>query len=201
MKTNISISYSSRETGDLYTQMSKRLIFLLGGARSGKSHYAETWAREQGHKVLFVATAEAFDEDMRERIQIHQSDRPAHWQTLEAPYDTAQHIANYADDYDTLLLDCITLLGSNILLNLPESATQEDANFALLAQIDELLDVYKRSNATWLIVSNEVGMGIVPPTRLGRLYRDMLGRANQRLAQHADEVLLLVAGIAWKLKE
>ena len=180
--------------------MARRLIFLLGGARSGKSHYAETWARANGKRVLFVATAEARDEDMRQRIADHRASRPADWHTLEAPRDTAQRIAATTLEYDTLILDCITLMAGNILLDLPESANQQEANSAILNEIDRLLDVKARSDATWLVVSNEVGMGVVPPTRLGNLYRDMLGRANQRVAERADEVLLLVAGIPWRLK-
>lgn len=180
--------------------MAKRLIFLLGGARSGKSHYAETWARAHGNRVLFVATAEAKDADMRGRIADHQAARPTDWQTLEAPIDTARQIAAAAFAHDTLILDCITLMTSNILLSLPDSVSQKAANDAALQEVDRLLDAQAQSEATWLVVSNEVGMGVVPPTRLGNLYRDMLGRANQRIAGQADEVLLLVAGIAWRLK-
>ncbi len=180
--------------------MAKRLIFLLGGARSGKSRYAEQWARRNAERALFVATAEAHDEDMRRRIAEHRQERPAHWHTLEAPRDTARQIAACSAGHDTLLLDCLTLLTSNILLTLPEGATQTEANDAVLREVERLLAVYADSDATWLVVSNEVGMGVVPPTRLGVLYRDMLGRANQRLAEAADEVLLLVAGIPWRLK-
>ncbi len=180
--------------------MARRLILLLGGARSGKSHYAETWARKHGKRVLFVATAQAKDADMEGRIADHRASRPSAWQTLEAPHDTARHIASSAIKHDTLILDCITLMTSNILLRLPESVSQHEANEAALSEVDRLLDLHQRSAATWLVVSNEVGMGVAPPTRLGNLYRDMLGRANQRIAERADEVLLLVAGIAWRMK-
>ena len=180
--------------------MAERLIFLLGGARSGKSHYAQTWARQNSERVLFVATAEPKDADMRGRIADHRASRPADWHTLEAPREPARQIAACPFAHDTLLLDCLTLLTSNILLELPDSATQREANAAVLAEVERLLDVYAASNASWLVVSNEVGMGVVPPTRLGALYRDMLGWANQRVAQAADEVLLLVAGIPWRLK-
>ena len=180
--------------------MAKRLIFLLGGARSGKSHYAETWARQHGERVLFVATAEPKDVDMHQRVAEHRRTRPADWHTLEAPQNSARQIAACPFAHDTLLLDCLTLLTSNILLTLPEAATQRQANAAALAEVERLLAVYARSEATWLVVSNEVGMGVVPPTRLGLLYRDMLGRVNQRVAQAADEALLLVAGIPWRLK-
>jgi adenosylcobinamide kinase / adenosylcobinamide-phosphate guanylyltransferase len=182
--------------------MDRRLIFVLGGARSGKSHYAEQWAREHGQRVLFVATAQAFDDEMRERIAKHKQERPAHWATLETPLNVAETLTQHPNlaDYDTIVLDCMTLLASNALLTLPEDCTQETANEVILHETDALLAVYHTTSARWLIISNEVGMGIVPPYRLGRLYRDALGRANQRIAQTADEVLLLVAGLPWKLK-
>ena len=179
---------------------SKRLIFLLGGARSGKSRYAETWGREHGHHVLFVATAQALDDEMRDKIAHHQAQRPAHWTTLEAPLNVGDAIQQALDGHDTVIVDCLTLLAANVLLSLPEDCSQDDANAQVLAEIDGLLRAYGTSSATWLIVSNEVGMGVVPPTRLGRLYRDALGNANQRIAQEADEVLLFVAGLPWKLK-
>ena len=155
---------------------------------------------KHGESVLFVATAEALDADMRARIADHRADRPRDWHTLEAPRKTAQAISACPFPHDTLILDCLTLLTSNLLLDLPEDATQRDANTAILREIDRLLEVHTGSESTWLVVSNEVGMGVVPPTRLGNLYRDMLGRANQRIAHAADEVLLLVAGIPWRLK-
>ena len=180
----------------------RQLIFLLGGARSGKSHYAEQWAYENGQRVLFVATAQALDDDMHERIALHRQKRPQDWATLEAPQQTSAQVqqALLAGGYDTILIDCLTVLAANVLLGLPEEATQEEVNQAVLAEVDDLLSVYTASDATWLIISNEVGMGVVPPTRLGRLYRDALGRANQRVAAQANEVLLLVAGLPWRLK-
>jgi adenosylcobinamide kinase / adenosylcobinamide-phosphate guanylyltransferase len=182
--------------------MGKRLIFLLGGARSGKSRYAEQWVREHGVRVLFVATAQAFDEEMRTRIARHQQERPAHWATLEAPTGTGAAVQQrlQAEAFDTVLVDCLTLLAANVLLALAEDATPEQVDAAILAETGALLDAYAASSATWLIVSNEVGMGVVPPTRLGRLYQDALGRANQRVAGQADEVLLLIAGLPWQLK-
>jgi adenosylcobinamide kinase/adenosylcobinamide-phosphate guanylyltransferase len=180
--------------------MGKQLIFLLGGARSGKSSYAEQWAKENGENVLFVATAQAFDDEMRERIATHRASRPTNWGTLEAPLNVATSIRTHSSGYDTVLVDCLTLLASNTLLQLPEDCTQTDADAAILGEVDGLLDAYHESTATWLIISNEVGMGVVPPYRLGRFYRDALGRANQRIAQHADDVLLLVAGLPWRLK-
>jgi adenosylcobinamide kinase/adenosylcobinamide-phosphate guanylyltransferase len=180
--------------------MTKRLIFLLGGARSGKSRYAETWGREHGQKVLFVATAQALDDEMHAKIAHHKEQRPIHWTTLEAPLDVGASILQTLGDQDTVIVDCLTLLSANALLTLPDDCSQDEANQQVLAEAEGLLKAYARSSATWLIVSNEVGMGVVPPTRLGRLYRDALGTANQRVAQAADEVLLFVAGLPWKLK-
>jgi adenosylcobinamide kinase/adenosylcobinamide-phosphate guanylyltransferase len=180
--------------------MTKRLIFLLGGARSGKSRYAAEWGSEQGQNVLFVATAQALDDEMRDKIALHQSERPAGWHTLEAPLNVGDAIQHTLADHDTVIVDCLTLLASNVLLSLPEDCSQSDANGRVLGEIEGLLRTYERSQATWLIVSNEVGMGVVPPTRLGRLFRDALGSANQRVALAADEVLLFVAGLPWKLK-
>jgi adenosylcobinamide kinase/adenosylcobinamide-phosphate guanylyltransferase len=181
--------------------MGKRLIFLLGGARSGKSAYAENWARERGGQVLFVATAQVFDDEMHERIAAHRAARPAEWKTLEAPLNVGAAIQAQGDVYDTVIVDCLTLLASNALLKLPEDCTQAQADAGVLTEVAALLNAYHQSPAVWLIVSNEVGMGIVPPYRLGRLYRDALGRANQRIARQADETLLLVAGLPWQLKD
>ena len=128
-----------------------------------------------------------------------QMQRPAGWHTLEAPLNVAARLRESSLPA-VVLLDCITLLASNLILTLPEDCTQEQANDVLLNEIDVLLSLQRDQAATWIVVSNEVGMGIVPPYRLGRLYRDALGKANQRIAQAADEVILMVAGLPWHLK-
>jgi len=176
------------------------LTFVLGGARSGKSTYALEWAAGQGERVLFVATAQAFDEEMAERIRRHRAERPPYWDTLEAPLNTGQAIIDSWTGQSAVVVDCLTLLTANALLSLPEDASQQAAEDAMLAQAESLLQAYRHTQATWLIVSNEVGLGVVPPTYLGRVYRDGLGRANQHIARAADDVRLLVAGIPWRLK-
>ena len=177
-----------------------KLNFVLGGARSGKSTHALEWAVGQGERVLFVATAQAMDDEMAERIRRHRAERPPHWDTLEAPLDTGQAIIDAWAGQTAVVVDCLTLLVANALLALPEDTSQQAAEDAALAQAEGLLRAYRHTQAHWLIVSNEVGMGIVPPTYLGRAYRDALGRANQHVARAADDVRLLVAGIPWRLK-
>jgi adenosylcobinamide kinase/adenosylcobinamide-phosphate guanylyltransferase len=178
------------------------LIFILGGARSGKSQFAENWARAHGGHVLYVATAQAQDDDMQARIAHHRAQRPAEWHTLEAPHQTGQAITQHLQTtaYNTILVDCVTILAANVLLGLPEDCSQQQVNEAIIAEIDALMMTIEQSTATWLVISNEVGLSVVPPTVLGRHYRDALGRVNQRIAQAADQVILMIAGLPWELK-
>ena len=180
--------------------MGKRLTLILGGARSGKSTHAEKLSSERGKAVLYVATAEAKDREMRTRIAKHRERRPAHWKTLEAPRNLRSLIHDCAGEAEVILIDCITLLASNIVLDLPESVAADGAETALGAEIDGLLTAYEESVAEWILVSNEVGLGVVPPYPSGRLYRDLLGTANQRLAGEADVVLFMVVGLPMQLK-
>lgn len=180
-----------------------QLTLLLGGARSGKSRHAQEWAEARAGNVLFVATAQAFDDEMRERILRHRADRPASWHTLEAPVQVGAAVEEtlraWADCH-TVVLDCMTLLASNVLLAQPEAASVREITAAVLQEVDAIVRACAAFDADWLVVSNEVGMGLVPTTRMGRDYRDALGTANQRLAAAADEVLLFVAGLPWRLK-
>ena len=181
--------------------MGKMLTLILGGARSGKSTHAERLAAERGQAILYVATAEAWDDEMRVRIAAHQAQRPAHWRTVEAPRQVGDAIAAaLTPEIDVVLVDCLTLLASNVLIALPETATETEAAAALMEEVDRLLAVFDAGAADWIVVSNEVGLGIVPAYPLGRLYRDALGRANQRLAAAADCVLFMVAGLPMTVK-
>ena len=176
--------------------MKKELILILGGARSGKSAFAERLAR-RGRRVLFVATAEARDEDMERRIAAHRQRRPAGWDTLEEPLDLVAALRPLLHRYDTFLLDCLTLWVSNLLLDEPVRA--EDGS-RIQDSARELMDLMAESPANWILVSNEVGQGIVPSSALGRAYRDTLGRVNQLAASRADRVYLMTAGLALELK-
>jgi adenosylcobinamide kinase/adenosylcobinamide-phosphate guanylyltransferase len=183
-----------------------QLILILGGARSGKSTFAEQLAQRSGRSVAFIATATVSDDDMRLRIERHQDARPANWQTIEEPLDLASAIQQAASLADVLLLDCITLWVSNWLFT---QETIDDASpvtspyyDGALAEIDKLLITFNALNAqkTLIIVTNEVGLGIVPSYTLGRIYRDVLGLVNQRLAAVADWVYLMVAGLGVDIK-
>jgi adenosylcobinamide kinase / adenosylcobinamide-phosphate guanylyltransferase len=179
--------------------VAKELILILGGARSGKSSHAQRMALDLGGPdVLFVATAEAYDDEMRVRIAAHQAERPVGWRTIEAPRRVAEQIAPAAAS--VVLVDCLTLLASNALLSAGEDATPQQAEAAVLDEVDGLLAACRASDATWIMVSNEVGLSLVPPYPLGRLYRDALGRANQRIAAAADRVLFMVAGLPLRVK-
>jgi adenosylcobinamide kinase/adenosylcobinamide-phosphate guanylyltransferase len=189
--------------------MSRGLILLLGGARSGKSRFAEELTAQFGERVLYVATAQARDEEMAARIDVHRQSRPSTWQTLEAPARAGEAIraALAVQSVDVVLLDCLTLLVSNVILDglwlseedfegVDEAAAQRRVE----VELGGLLEAFRESQVVWIVVSNEVGWGLVPPYPLGRVYRDLLGWANQRIAAAADRVYLMVAGLPVDVK-
>jgi len=171
--------------------MSKRLTLVLGGARAGKSRYAQTLA-QTGRRVLVVATAEAGDEEMAARIQAHQAERPADWETLEEQIDLATALAPRLPAFDTVLLDCLTLWVSNLLLRNPDAG---QARPDISAEAHRLLELYEGGDASWIVVSNEVGLGVIPENKLARNYADELGRVNQIFAAAADDVIMMFAGV------
>jgi adenosylcobinamide kinase/adenosylcobinamide-phosphate guanylyltransferase len=209
-----------------------RLTFILGGARSGKSTFAERLASQHSERVAYVATAQALDDEMAARIIEHRQKRPESWRTLEIPVNVGQAIRSDPPNAEVIVLDCLTLLVSNLLLmnsdNLEESPERysdnehfsvderlSDAEYKselehlstkyilktsrVDQEINELQEVIRDSSADWILVSNEVGMGLVPPYPQGRIYRDLLGWANQRMASMADRVYFMVAGIPMRL--
>ncbi len=175
--------------------MEAHLTFILGGARSGKSTAAEQLAQD-GDRVLFVATAEPGDHEMEHRIRIHRQTRPPAWDTLEEPRDLVTALRPHLGAYDVFLVDCITMWVSNLLL---EREGHCDGERRLLVETDRLLDLISASGAAWILVSNEVGLGLVPGSALGRVFRDALGRVNQLIAARADRVRLMVAGLGFDL--
>ncbi|CAA9330352.1 MAG: Adenosylcobinamide kinase / Adenosylcobinamide-phosphate guanylyltransferase [uncultured Gemmatimonadetes bacterium] len=174
------------------------LILVTGGARSGKSGYAERRAAELGgDAVTYIATAEALDDEMARRIARHRSERPAAWATAESPRAAGQAVRSASTP--TVMVDCMTVLASNALLA-AEAQGEEAALAAVLAEAEALRAAALAHPGTVVVVTNEVGMGVHPPTSLGRWYRDALGRANALLAAAADEVVLLVSGIPLRIK-
>jgi len=189
-----------------------KLTLILGGARSGKSTFAENRAKELGgDDVLYVATSESKDEEMEERVIKHRAERPTTWETEEAPRNVAQVLRAAGSEASVVLLDCMTFLVANHLM---DAAAPKDDPFDepsadpfnenieadVVAEVEALIEYAREADVELLVVSNEVGLGLVPPYELGRAYRDILGRANQILAKHADGVQLLVAGIPMQIK-
>jgi adenosylcobinamide kinase / adenosylcobinamide-phosphate guanylyltransferase len=179
--------------------MGKKLTLVLGGARSGKSAYAQSIIENSQQPALFVATATAGDEEMVTRIAAHRANRPSHWITLEAPLHVGETIRT-VEVTPWVLLDCVTLLASNVLLSCPEPIEESVYKEKMKLEIEAILATYRMHPGEWYIVSNEVGLGLVPPYELGRYYRDGLGWANQALARAADQVILMMAGIPMKVK-
>jgi adenosylcobinamide kinase/adenosylcobinamide-phosphate guanylyltransferase len=175
-----------------------KLILILGGARSGKSNFAQQLAMRFSDTVVYIATAQAFDDEMQQRIENHRKERPSSWTTIERSQNIAQLFEAQPPQAPVVLLDCVTILTTNLLLDASQGENNPDekaAAAAVEAEIAGLLDVIQQGEAVWILVSNEVGLGLVPAYPLGRIYRDLLGRANQRLASAAEEVFFMVAGI------
>ena len=175
-------------------------ILIIGGARSGKSDFAQQLALKLGEPVLLVATAAAGDEEMKQRIAEHRRSRPAGWRTLEVTTHIGGQILKNIGGARVVVVDCITLLVSNVLGQYHAETEGAVIESAVESEIGELVDCMKQVAASFVVVTNEVGLGLVPTSKVGRLYRDVLGRANQRLAAHCDEVYFMVAGLPVRLK-
>jgi len=187
--------------------MTGKLVLVTGGARSGKSAYGEELARLQNDRVLYVATAVAFDEEMKERIAIHQQRRPAEWRTLEQHRNLDEALSEIKESFDTVLVDCLTVMTTNLMFDHSDvdwdkptesvrNAVQNDA----LEQVDRLCRWILANEKTGILITNEVGMGIVPENALSRFFRDVAGRVNQAAAARATEAWLVCCGIPLCLK-
>ncbi|PXW79368.1 adenosylcobinamide kinase /adenosylcobinamide-phosphate guanylyltransferase [Blastomonas natatoria] len=166
------------------------LTFITGGARSGKSARAQSLAESHEGELVYLATAQAFDDEMADRIARHQKDRGPRWHTVECPVDLPEAIAREAGTSRVLLVDCLTLWTSNLLLS--------GTDFTAASQ--RLTDALASAPSPIILVSNEVGMGIVPDNALARQFRDMAGRLNQNIAAIADRAELVIAGLVVPLK-
>jgi adenosylcobinamide kinase/adenosylcobinamide-phosphate guanylyltransferase len=173
--------------------MEKRMIFITGGCRSGKSRYALHYANQHFSKKLFLATCEVLDEEMAQRIENHKKVRGPEWQTIEEPVDIVNKIKKDGGDSEVILIDCLTLWLYNLLM-------RWDNDLRIMEETERLIVSLKKSHTSFLLVSNEVGMGIVPADPLSRRYRDLLGAMNQRIADALDTVIFMVSGIPLFLK-
>jgi len=173
--------------------MEKRMIFVTGGCRSGKSRYALHYANQHFSKKLFMATCEALDEEMTQRIATHKKARGPEWQTIEEPVEIVSKINEHGADEGVILIDCLTLWLYNLLM-------KWDDDLKIIDETEKLIETIKQSPTSSILVSNEVGMGIVPADPLSRRYRDLLGTMNQRIAGALDTVVFMVSGIPIFLK-
>jgi adenosylcobinamide kinase/adenosylcobinamide-phosphate guanylyltransferase len=171
----------------------KTVTLVLGGVRSGKSRWAQELAAKAA-RVAYVATAQLLDAEMVEKVRLHREERPSHWHTFEEPLELGQVIAAHAAAFDVMLVDCLTVFVANL------QATAEPDPACMDRRIEDFLRALRALPASVVLVSNEVGSGIVPPYPAGRRFRDALGELNQRVAGIADNVVLLVAGLPLALK-
>lgn len=184
------------------------IIFVSGGARSGKSSYAEQFLSETFHSVAYIATAIAFDDEMKDRIAKHQAQRPSHWTTYEAYKDLSDLMTTIGHQHEACLLDCLTIMVTNLMMDACDqidwNAPNPDAVNALqghiLSETQAFLDAAKKTPLCLVLVGNELGMGIVPENAMARAFRDIAGRVNQLVAKNADEAYLLMSGLPLCLK-
>ncbi|MCX8119076.1 MAG: bifunctional adenosylcobinamide kinase/adenosylcobinamide-phosphate guanylyltransferase [Desulfobacterota bacterium] len=171
----------------------KRVIFITGGCRSGKSRFALDYANRSYAKKIYLATCEPLDEEMARRIELHKKGRGPEWQTIEEPLAIVNRVSQIREGDQVVLLDCITLWISNLLL-------KWDDEERIMAEMERFLEAVKRSPASFILVSNEVGMGIVPAEPVARRFRDLAGTINQKLAETSDTVIFMVSGLPIFLK-
>lgn len=168
-------------------------ILITGGARSGKSRYAKDLAKAIGKKVAFIATCVAHDEEMKKRVALHKRSRPRHWQVIEESTNIKPVLIKLKNKFDVVIIDCLGLLISNFLQNGLDGK-------AIEKEIKAIAGVLSGREFTSIVVSNEVGDGIVPENHLARRFRDLVGLSNQILAEHADIVYVMQAGIPVRIK-
>jgi len=169
-----------------------KITLILGGARSGKSSYALSLAKRY-KKVAFIATCQGLDKEMRQRIKLHKETRPKHWETFEEPRELTKLLVKMDNSFDCIVIDCLTLLVSNLILS-------ANSQKQIIEKVQESLLILNKKKARIILVSNEVGLGLVPANKLGRKFRDIAGKVNQIVASSANEVLFIVAGLPLNIK-
>ncbi|TAL24498.1 MAG: bifunctional adenosylcobinamide kinase/adenosylcobinamide-phosphate guanylyltransferase [Nitrospirae bacterium] len=175
------------------------ITFIIGGARSGKSAFALSEASGTKGKKAYIATAQALDEEMRQRIEKHKKERPAEWTTIEEPLEVSSLIKDIQKNYEVILIDCLTLWLSNLMLNNKDVEKEIGSFISALSPLASASRPGRQPSALF-IVSNEVGMGIVPENEAARTFRDLAGTLNRKVAGISDEVYLVTAGIPIKIK-
>ncbi len=182
------------------------IVLVTGGARSGKSNFAESLCIKQNNKTAYIATSIPFDDEMKNRVKKHQQSRPSDWKTYEIYKDIFSIIEELNLNHNTVIMDCVTLMVNNLMFTYGidvDNATSEQLNELeeyIKNQTIKLLEEVKKTDLYFVIVSNEIGMGIVPENKLSRIYGDFVGRANQLIAKYSDEVYFVVSGIPMKVK-
>ncbi len=178
-----------------------KIFLITGGARSGKSSFAEKFTLELGQgKAAYIATAQIFDSEMAHRVKLHQQRRNNSWITFESPFNADKSITLAAKTFDAILFDCVTIYLSNFLCN--ENLDDTESIYKNFNQLlENLISAAKNSTANVVFVSNEVGAGIVPENKLARIFRDLSGLANQKLAAQSEKIFLTVAGYAIDIKQ
>ncbi len=171
-----------------------QMIFITGGTRSGKSSFAQQRCEEHPGELLYIAPAEVEEDEMLQRVRMHQEARGERWHLLEEPLWLSDKLIESAEGKSALLLDCVTLWVSNLFFHF------EEKSGPILAEVDRFIELAWQLNEPLYLVSNELGSGIVPENRMARHFRDLAGIVNQRLAAAADEAWMVVSGLPLKLK-
>lgn len=183
-----------------------KIIMVTGGARSGKSSFAEQLCIDRNNNTAYIATSIPFDDEMKDRVKKHKESRPQSWNTYEIYKDIYSIIQNLDKDYNTVILDCITLLVNNLMFTYDIDIDNSNADqinqleFYIKDQMNKLTNEIKKTNLYFVIVTNELGLGVVPNNKLSRIYSDIVGRINQQISKESDEVYFVVSGIPMKIK-
>lgn len=184
-----------------------KVILVTGGARSGKSNFAEKLCKERNNNTAYIATSIPFDDEMKDRVRKHKVSRPQNWKTYEIYKDIYMIIDDISKEHKTVILDCVTLLVNNLIfmheIDIDNSTQYEidELEKYIKEQVEKLLIEIKKTNLYFVIVTNELGLGGVSINKLTRVYTDIVGRINQQIAAQSDEVYFVISGIPMKIKE
>lgn len=182
------------------------IVFVTGGAKSGKSAFAESLCIERNDKTGYIATSIPFDDEMKEKVRLHKERRPSNWTTYEIYEDVFKIIENVSKECDTVMLDCITLMVNNLMFKYdmnPQDLSNEELEKMdeyIFNQFEKLIEEIRSTNLYFVFVTNEIGMGVVPANKLSRIYANTAGKINQYVASHSDDVYLVISGIPVKIK-